>query len=133
MNMRNAKLLFLILFYVLVSCEDTSVSKKDLLTKSWILEETTLNGENYGQETIYLKNSVYTFFNNKTLQIVISQNQDIINGTWQLIENDSKLTIAFSGVMHEYKIEKIDNSNLWLSINNSDGIYLYKYTKILLE
>ena len=79
------------------------------------------------------KNSVYTFFNDKILQIVISQNQDIINGTWQLIENDSKLTIAFSGVMHEYKIEKIDNSNLWLSINNSDGIYLYKYTKILLE
>ena len=131
--MRNAKLLFLILFYVLVSCEDISVSKKDLLAKSWILEETTLNGENYDQETIYLKNSVYTFFNDKTLQIVISQNQDIINGTWQLIENDSKLTLAFYGVMHEYKIQKIDNSNLWLSINNSDGIYLYKYTKILLE
>jgi hypothetical protein len=133
MKMKKAKLLIIVLFYFLVSCEDVTVSKKDLLTNNWILEETTLNGESFLHESIYSTNSVYTFFEDETLQIVITQDQNIINGTWQLKDNNTKITIALSGIMYEYTIEKIDNSYLWLSLSDEDGSHQYKYTKILME
>ncbi|MCK5028208.1 MAG: hypothetical protein KAR57_01145 [Bacteroidales bacterium] len=131
--MKKTKLLIIVLFYFLVSCEDGTVSKKDLLTNTWILEETTLNGESFLHESIYSTNSVYTFFEDETLQIVITQDQNIINGTWQLKDNNTKITIALSGIMYEYTIEKIDNSYLWLSLSDEDGLHQYKYMKMLME
>ena len=131
--MKKAKFLILIISYLVISCDDQTLSREDILTQSWILEESTLNGvENY-LEAIYYKNSTYTFFQDETLQIVISQSQDIVNGTWQLYDNDSKLKINFSGSMYEYDIEKINENDLWLSIKDSDDEYLYKFSKLLLE
>ncbi len=128
---------FIVLIFLfpifLNSCDDATISKKDLLTKSWILNETTLNGEFYDYEAIYLKNSIYTFMDDETVQIVISQSSDIINGTWQIVNNNTELTIAFSGVMYVYTIEKLDNSNLWLSRIELGDVFLYKFSKNLIE
>jgi len=98
-----------------------------------MLEETTLNDESFLQESIYLTNSVYTFLEDETLQIVIAQNENIVSGTWQLKDNNTIINIALSDAINDYKIEKIDNSNLWLSLSNTEGVYLYKYGKILIE
>lgn len=118
----------IIVFALLISafftaCDDVSVSKKDLLTKSWILEETILNGEFYDYETIYLKNSIFTFMDDATVQIVISQSSDIHNGTWQFLNNNTELTIAFSGVMYEYVISKASKKLLTIS-SHSDKLVI---------
>lgn len=131
--MRKFIVLVLLFPIFLNSCDDAAISKKDLLTKSWSLNETTLNGEFYDHEAIYLKNSTYTFLDNETVQIVIPQSSDILNGTWQIVNNNTELTIAFSGVMYVYTIEKLDNSDLWLSRIESGNVYLYKFSKNLIE
>ncbi|MFC2152343.1 hypothetical protein ACFLSE_07430 [Bacteroidota bacterium] len=128
----NLLLLFIIPLF-LISCGDDPLSKSELLLNSWILEETTLNGEEYYQEALYFKGGVYSFYADQTLQFVTSQNSNIINGTWQLKESETILSIAFSGVMYDYKIEKINSSSLWMSISNSEGDYFLKYSKVLLE
>jgi hypothetical protein len=131
--MRKFIVLVLLFPLFLNSCDDVTISKKDLLTKSWSLNETTLNGEFYEHEAIYLKNSIYTFSDDETVQIAIPQSSDIINATWQIVNNNTELIIAFSGVRYVYTIEKLDNSNLCLSRIDSDDVYLYKFNKNLIE
>ncbi|NOQ27627.1 MAG: hypothetical protein GQ564_19870 [Bacteroidales bacterium] len=131
--MRKFIILILLLPIFLNSCDDATISKKDLLTKSWSLNETTLNGEFYDHEAIYLKNSNYTFMDDETVQIVIAQSSEILNGTWQFVNKDTELTIAFSGVIYVYTIVKLDNSNLCLSRIESGDVYLYNFSKNLIE
>lgn len=131
--MKRNLILLVLLTIIMGSCEDENNLKRELLIQSWILEETTLNGnENYA-EALYYKNNIYTFYQDESLQIVIAQSLDIINGSWTLDESNSILTIALSGVMHQYKIERIDSNNLWLSLKVESNIYLYKYTKVPIE
>ena len=92
--MRKFIVLIFLFPIILNSCDDATIFKKDLLTKSWSLNETTLNGEFYDHEAIYLKNSIYTFLDDETVQIVVSQSSDIIKGTWQIVNNNTEQRIC---------------------------------------
>jgi len=127
---KNLLLQLFIAIFMASSCEDGVLSTKDMLTQSWVLTETTINGNENYTESLFYKSNIYTFFQDEKLQIVITQNQGIINGTWFLNEDGLVLTIALSGVMYDYKIVKLDSTNLWLSIETDSGLYLYKFFKI---
>ncbi len=131
--MKKLSFLLIIAIFCIFSCNDNEVSKKDLLMNSWMLNEITLNGEVYYQEAVYSKSSIYTFFYDETLQISVPQDQNIVHATWSLVNNDSELFIAFSGVINEYVIEKMDKSNLWLVLENNEEQYMYKFIKVKLE
>lgn len=131
--MKKINYLYMILVFSIVSCIDTNISKVELLTKSWELSETTLDGDIYDRIAAYYAGSIYTFNNEETIQIVVPQSLDIIHGTWQLFDKDTKLRITITGVDNIYTIEKIDNANLWLLKYEEEGTYLIKYTKVHLE
>lgn len=120
--------LLLAVITALYSCEkDESLSKSDLIINSWMLTETVKDSSILENDPVYLKNSIYTFYEDFTLELRILQSNDVVVGSWQLDEKENKLIIALPNVISEFKVIKITSTSLWLSAEMVDGTYLYKY------
>lgn len=120
--------LLLAVITALYSCEkDESLSKSDLIINSWMLTETLKDSSILENDPVYLKNSIYTFYEDFTLELRILQSNDVVVGSWQLDEKENKLIIALPNVISEFKVIKITSTSLWLSAEMVDGTYLYKY------
>lgn len=119
-------ILFVYLF-ISSSCSYDDISIENKLVGNWRLDRVTINGDEPYTESVSMMESTYCFFEDNTFDLILTQSEDKLNGTWQLKKNNSKLVIAFSGVLKEYTIEKINAYDLWLSLNSDDGIVMYKY------
>lgn len=120
--------LLLAVITALYSCDkDESLSKSDLIINSWMLTETLKDSSILENDPVYLKNSIYTFYEDFTLELRILQSNDVVVGSWQLDEKENKLIIALPNVISEFKVIKITSTSLWLSAEMVDGTYLYKY------
>ena len=119
------KLLFAVLI-ISSSCSYDDIIDEDELIGAWKLDQISFNGNDNYNDNIYLMGSTYSFFIDHTLDLIVTQSDSKLTGTWHL-KDKSVLVIAFSGVLNEYTIKKINSSDLWLSLKNEDGEVVLKY------
>ena len=119
--------LLLVCLFISSSCSFDDISVENKLVGKWKLDRITINGDESYTESVSMMGSTYCFFEDNTFDLILTQSEDKLNGTWQLKKNSSKLVIAFSGVLNEYTIERMNTYDLWLSLINEDGIVMFKY------
>lgn len=129
--MNNVKMTFCITFlFLIIGCNDNDVFKEKIANPQsrWVLRDTLDTkfvklGEVYGFNKFNKDGSIDTYFfkNNKEIKFSSFEKQNVKNGGWKYLSNDSILYIY----ERKFKVQKIKKEYILLkNLQNSKHAYL---------